>query len=222
MKKKTLLAMLMLALLTCLFVMSGSLRLTNLESVKTFVLSFGPLAPLIYILLFTLVPLTLFPDAVLAIASGTIFGVFWGSIYTMIGAACGATLSFFLARFFGRDLVMKLIRHRAEQFQDGIERQGFFVILIMRLIPLIPFDIISYGAGLSKIRYSDFLLGTLLGIVPGVLIYVNLGDKALDIGSPAFCLSMALLIGLFALSYYLKRKLSFKSIQHKLLKTDED
>ncbi len=220
--KKKLFYLAALVFLGAVFIFKEFLPFTDLESIKTFLLSFGPLAPIIYIILFTLVPLTLFPDALLAISSGAVFGIFWGTVYTMIGASCGATLSFFIARFLGRDFVTKLIKHKAEQFEDGIERQGFFVILIMRLIPLIPFDIISYGAGLSKIKFLDFLLGTLVGIIPGVIIYVNLGDQALNVHSPAFYLSIALLIGLFALSYYLKKKFSFDKIQKHLLASKEN
>lgn len=204
-----------------LFTTANRLNLTDLASVKSFILSFGSLAPIVYILMFTFVPLTLFPDAILAIASGTIFGLFWGTVYTMIGAACGATLSFFIARFLGRDVVMKLLKHNAQWFDEGVERQGFLIILVMRLVPLIPFDVISYGAGLSKIKFWDFLVGTLIGIIPGVVIYVNLGDKALDVHSPAFYGSLALLIGLFVMSYYFKKKFSFKKIQSQLLQSEE-
>lgn len=220
MKKRWLVVVIAALILLLLFV-SRQLHLTDLESVKAFILSFGALAPLIYIIMFTLIPLTLFPDAVLAIASGTIFGVFWGTVYTMIGALCGASLSFFIARFLGREWVMKLVRHKAEWFDEGVEKQGFLIILIMRLVPLIPFDIISYGAGLSKIKYSDFMIGSMLGIIPGVVIYVNLGDKALDVHSPAFIISVALLIGLFSLSYLIKKKYSFATLQKKLMKSEE-
>lgn len=197
------------------------LDLKDIESVKHFILSFGAIAPIIYILMFTLVPLTLFPDAILAIASGAIFGLFWGTVYTMIGAICGAALSFGIARYFGRDFVLKLIKHQGEWFEDGVERQGFLIVCIMRLVPLIPFDIISYGAGLSKIKFSDFLLGTCVGIIPGVLIYVNLGNKALDVTSPSFYIAIGLLVCLFVLSYYLKKHLSFSKIQAHLLQDEE-
>lgn len=219
--KKHWLVFILTGLILSLLWISQKLHLTDLESVKSFILSFGIWAPLIYIIMFTLIPLTLFPDAILAIASGTIFGVFWGTVYTMIGALCGASLSFFIARFLGREWVLKLIRHKAQWFDDGVEKQGFLIILIMRLVPLIPFDIISYGAGLSKIKYSDFMMGSMLGIIPGVVIYVNLGDKALDVHSPAFMISIALLIGLFSLSYLIKKKYSFATLQQKLMNNEE-
>lgn len=220
--KKTWMIILVLCLMALLLGVCHQFNLTNLESVRTFILSFGVLAPFIYIIMFTLIPLTLFPDAILAISAGTIFGVFWGTVYTIIGALCGASLSFFIARYLGREWVLKLIHHKAQWFDDGVEKQGFLIILILRLVPLIPFDIISYGAGLSKIKFKDFLAGSLIGIIPGVVIYVNLGDKALDVHSPAFMISIALLVGLFSLSYLLKKKFTFESIQTQFAKEEED
>lgn len=219
--KKSIFVLLILCLIGGLLGLCHQLHLTDLASVRAFILSFGILAPLIYIIMFTLVPLTLFPDAILAISAGTLFGVFWGSVYTMIGAVCGASLSFFIARYLGRDWVLKLVRHKGQWFEEGVERQGFLIILVLRLVPLIPFDIISYGAGLSKIKFKDFLAGSIIGIIPGVVIYVNLGDKALDVHSPAFMISIALLIGLFSLSYVLKKKYTFEEIQNKLKKEEE-
>lgn len=219
--KKSVLVLLILCLMGGLIALCHQLHLTDLESVRTFILSFGILAPVIYIIMFTLVPLTLFPDAILAISAGTIFGVFWGSVYTMIGALCGAALSFSIARYLGRDWVMKLIHHKAQWFEEGVEKQGFLIILVLRLVPLIPFDIISYGAGLSKIKFKDFIVASLIGIIPGVVIYVNLGDKALDVHSPSFIISIALLIGLFSISYLFKKKYTFEEIQNKLKKDEE-
>lgn len=219
--KKSLFAVLLFCLMAGLIGLCHQLHLTDLASVRTFILSFGVLAPIIYMVMFTLVPLTLFPDAILAISAGTIFGVFWGSVYTMIGALLGAALSFAIARYLGRDWVLKLIHHKGQWFETGVEKQGFLIILILRLVPLIPFDIISYGAGLSKIKFKDFLAGSLIGIIPGVVIYVNLGDKALDVNSPAFVISVALLIGLFSLSYLLKKKYTFEEIQNRLTKEED-
>lgn len=82
--------------------------------IKEYINSYGAIAPIIYIILFTLVPLTLFPDSILAIAGGMTFGMVEGSVYTIIGAVCGASLSFYIARFLGRTVVEKLIRGKGK------------------------------------------------------------------------------------------------------------
>ena len=87
------------------------------------------------------------------------------------------------------------------------------IVFLLRLIPLIPFDAISYGAGLSKIRYMDFLGATCIGILPGVLVYSNIGDKSLDIYSADFYLSLAILALLVAVSHYAKKRYTLKEVQ---------
>lgn len=197
---------------------SGMLENCTPNSVRNYICSFGILAPIIYIAMFTIVPLTFFPDAVLAVAGGMVFGLGLGTLYTIIGAVCGGTLSFFISRTFGRGLVEKLIKGKAEWFEDGIEKRGFLFIFILRLIPLIPFDVISYGAGLSKIKYKDFALSTSIGIVPGVLVYTNLGDKSGNLFSVQFLGAALILALLIILSYFIKKKISIKGLQNKVIK----
>lgn len=196
----------------------GILKNYDSNSIKHYINSFGILAPIVYIVMFTLVPLTLFPDSILAVSGGMAFGLFYGTLYTIIGAVLGATLSFYIARFLGRDVVNRLVHGKGKWFENGVEKRGFYIVLMLRLIPLVPFDVISYGAGLSKIKFKDFLLGTIVGIIPGVLIFTNLGDKCIDTSSSGFIISIALLILLFVLSYILKKKVSFKSLQGTIVK----
>ncbi len=179
------------------------------SDIKEYVTSFGVLSPIVYIILFTLVPLTLFPDSILAISSGMIFGLFKGFIYTMIGALFGASLSFFITRILGKKFIDRFIKKDISKIGGIIEKRGFFIILVLRLIPLFPFDIISYGAGLSDVKYKDFLAATIIGTIPGIFVYTNVGDKSTDIGSTSFVISILLLVLLFVVSLLLKKKLSF-------------
>lgn len=192
----------------------------DIYSTKTYINSFGMLAPVVYIIMFTLVPLTLFPDSILAISGGMVFGVFYGTIYTIIGAVCGATLSFYIARFLGKEIVDKLIDGRARWFEDGTEKRGFLIILILRLIPLVPFDIISYGAGLSKIKFKDFFAASIIGIIPGVIVFTNLGDKSLEYTSPGFIVAVGMLILLLISSYIAKKRISFNKLQHNIIEKE--
>lgn len=181
--------------------------------IKNYVESFGIYAPIIYIVLFTLVPLTLFPDSILAIASGMIFGLTGGFIYTMIGALCGATVAFYLARVLGREVLKKIIGEKLRGIEAKIENNGFLVVFLLRLIPLFPFDIISYSAGLSKVKYKDFIVATAIGTIPGIFVFTNIGDKSLEIGSHSFYISLALLVLLFVFSVTLKKKFIMKSMK---------
>ena len=132
-----------IAIITLLFVI---LKILNLDidskDIQTYVNSFGKLAPIIYIIIFALVPLTLFPDSIIAIAGGLIFGLVKGYIYTAIGAILGATLSFYISRKLGRNFVKKLTKEKLDNIEEMINSNGFFIIFMLRLIPLFPFDII--------------------------------------------------------------------------------
>jgi uncharacterized membrane protein YdjX (TVP38/TMEM64 family) len=141
-----------------------------------------------------------------------VFGLFEGFVYTMIGALCGATLSFYITRILGQNFVKQFIKHDITHFDDVLQKNGFLIILLLRLIPILPFDVISYSAGVSKIKYKDFVLATFLGTIPGILVYVNLGDKSTQMGSTSFYLSLALLVLLFVGSMFLKQRLALKKI----------
>lgn len=183
----------------------GIFNFTSPTQLKEFLSEFGMYSPIIYIVLFTIVPLTLFPDSILAIGGGVAFGLVKGSIYTMIGALCGATLSFYISRILGKEIVDKLTKGKIKELGNRIKEKGFNVILLLRLIPLFPFDIISYSAGLSDIKYRDFISATFIGVIPGIIVFTNIGDKAADIGSVEFYISISLLIMLILLSKKFKK-----------------
>ena len=196
-----------IAIITLLFVI---LKILNLDidskDIQTYVNSFGKLAPIIYIIIFALVPLTLFPDSIIAIAGGLIFGLVKGYIYTAIGAILGATLSFYISRKLGRNFVKKLTKENLDNVEEMTNSNGFFIIFMLRLIPLFPFDIISYGAGLTSVKYKDFILATFLGTIPGILVFTNIGAQSVNMGSGSFYISIGALVLLFIISMVLKKK----------------
>ena len=178
----------------------------GIDDIKGYVDSFGKFAPIVYIIMFALIPLTLFPDSILAIAGGLVFGLFRGYIYTTIGALIGGTISFFISRYWGRDVVKKLTKEKLDKIENMINNRGFVIVFLLRLIPLFPFDVISYGSGLTSIKYKDFLLATFFGTIPGILVFTNLGAESVNIGSNSFYLSISALILLFVVSIFLKNK----------------
>lgn len=183
----------------------------NLESLREYLIRLGPIAPIIYIVLFTLVPLTFFPDAILVIASGMVFGFGLGTIYTIIGAFFGSTLSFFIARKLGQRFFDRF-EGSVKELSISFDNKGFIIVLMLRLIPLFPFDLISYSAGLSRVRYKNFMGATLLGALPGIMVYVNLGASSLNLSSSKFYISLTLLLSLFLGAYYLKNTRFFKEL----------
>jgi len=185
---------------------SGILDNPTAEGLKEYIASYGVWAPLAYMIMFSVIP----SGSVIAIAGGMAFGIYWGTLYTIIGATLGATVAFLISRLLGRGAVEKLVKGKMLIVEEGIERGGFMLIFILRLIPLIPFNVISFGAGLTRIKFLDYLIATMIGIIPGSLVFVNLGDKALAARSPEFSWAVGLLLMLVIVSTIMKRKFSIE------------
>ncbi|MGO4273440.1 TVP38/TMEM64 family protein [Paenibacillus sp. TAF58] len=149
------------------------------EDIRAWILSFGWAAPVLFIFIYAVRPLILFPASVLSLTGGLAFGPVWGTVYTIVGATIGAVLSFWLARFLGNKLVSTRSKEKWGKLEKQLQQKGFIYILLLRLIPLFPFDLISYGAGVAKVNFSAFLFGTLLGIIPGTFAYSFLGSSFL-------------------------------------------
>ena len=119
------------------------------------------------------------PGSLLTLCGGAIFGVAWGSFYNILASNLGATLAFLMARYFGRDFVAWLMKGRIESFDEKVASHGFRFIFTLRLIPLVPFNGLNFGSGLSRIKYRDYLLGSVLGMLPGTFIYTYFADALL-------------------------------------------
>jgi len=207
---KSILGILALAVLTILpaFLFSG----TSSQGIQSLIASFGIFAPMAYIALFALLPVVFFPVAVLAVAGGLLFGLGLGSVYTLIGAAINCALMFLLSRSVGRKRIQRLVEQRVnplwqERLKLASGRSGFFLLIILRLIPAVPYGLINYAFGLSEMRFWPYMFASIIGIIPGTLVFINLGDKALDLTSPSFWIAIALIIALFVVTLLLGKRL---------------
>jgi uncharacterized membrane protein YdjX (TVP38/TMEM64 family) len=142
--------------------------------------------------------------AILSLAAGAIFGSFIGTVYAVSAASVGATLAFLVTRYLLRDLVLERFGNRLEGMNHELEQRGFNYLLFLRLVPIFPFFLINLAAGLTRLPLRTFILGTLIGIIPGGFVFVNAGASLAaitslsGIASPRVLGSFALL-GLFAL-----------------------
>lgn len=130
-------------------------------------------APFAYILLYAVgTPIGL-PGLVLTILGGVTFGVWPGSLYVLIGANIGANLAFGLARVLGRDFVSRFVKGPIDAIDRQLRDQGTMRIIQLRLIPVIPFNILNFVSGLSSVKHRSYLIGTLIGMIPAIYVYVN-------------------------------------------------
>lgn len=179
----------------------------------------GPMAALGYIALFAILPAFFFPVAVLALAGGLLFGLVWGSIYTFLGAIINCGLMFLLARYIGREKIRAMIQRKLPvQWQkrlDGLGgKEGALLLIILRLIPAVPYNLINYAFGLTEMKLSAYLLFSAVGIIPGTLAFINIGDKALDPASPDFWIAIGLLMALLVITALLGKKFYPKEKEH--------
>ncbi len=203
-------------ILLSLFVITGvivairfELHQFSPEIIRDFILSFGIWGPLVYIFLYTVRPLILFPSLILTLSGGYAFGPWWGTLYDLIGASLGAYLAFGISRYFGKEAVQRWFGQRLGKVEQITEGKGFQTILILRLIPLIPFDAINYGAGLSKVSFRDYAIATSLGILPAAFAFNNLGHSFHNVFSWQFILAVTfvVLLSLTAPLYrYIKKR----------------
>ena len=196
-------------LLTLLCLWAGSV--VTPRQMQEFIGSCGSWAAVVYIGLFTLLPAFFFPVAVLALAGGLLFGLFWGSVYTFLGAVLNCTLMFLLARYAGRDRVEALIQKKLSpdwqrRLQELNSSGGFVLLVILRLIPAVPYNLINYAFGLTAMPYRTYIIGSAIGIIPGTLAFINIGDKALDVTSTDFWIAIGLMLLLLAVTGFLGKK----------------
>ena len=156
-------------------------------SIRAFLASIDPiLARLLYVLFYIAGTVLLLPGLLLSFVGALLFGVWEGTLYTWIGATIGATLAFGLARALGRDFVDHLLGSKLAALDEWLREHGLMGLLIIRLVPLFPFNGVNFGCGLTSIRLRDYVLATAIGIVPATFVYqylfATLGEKALAEG----------------------------------------
>lgn len=162
-------------------------------------------APLGYMGLFAVLPAFFFPVAVLALAGGLLFGLWKGALYTLIGAAVNCSLMFWLARHAGRRQVEALLQRKlSPSWRKRLTRlegrEGFLLLVVLRLIPAVPYNLINYAFGLTGMSWGTYMLASCIGIIPGTFAFINIGDKALDVTSLGFWIALGLLALLLAVT----------------------
>jgi uncharacterized membrane protein YdjX (TVP38/TMEM64 family) len=187
----------------------------DLAGLKEYIHAWGFWAPIVsaaIMILQSMVPLV--PAVVLTIVNGWLFGAFWGTLLSWSAAMVGAILCFYIARGFGRPAAERFVSPKAMKAVDRFfERYGNRSILIARLIPVVPFDAVSYAAGLTSISVLGFLAATGIGQLPATIVYSWLGQNfstSAKIGLYAFLGVAALLVLGFTIKKAMERKTSQK------------
>ncbi|MBH5397153.1 VTT domain-containing protein [Bradyrhizobium sp. CNPSo 4010] len=129
--------------------------------------------------------LVIFPVLVLIAATAAALGPWLGFVTAMAGVSLSALLLFAIGRFLGRERLQRLLGRRAARIQERVVGKGILAVVIIRMIPIAPFSVVNVVAGASTLPLRDFLVGTLLGMMPGILAMAVLGAQIADLARNA-------------------------------------
>ncbi|MBD2087196.1 TVP38/TMEM64 family protein [Trichocoleus sp. ST-U3] len=150
-----------------------------LKSALAWIDSLGFWAPVTFILIYILATVLFIPGSILTLGAGVVFGVILGSTYVFIGATLGAAAAFLVGRYLARGWVSKQIENnpKFEVIDQAVAEEGFKIVLLTRLSPIFPFNLLNYSFGITQVSLKDYFLAS-IGMIPGTIMYVYIGSLA--------------------------------------------
>ena len=179
----------------------------NAAALEQWVQEAGLAGPLVFMIIYAIATVFFLPGSVLTLAGGALFGPILGTFYNLTGATIGAVLAFLIARYLASDWVEKKTGGRLKQLKQGVEGEGWRFVAFVRLVPLFPFNLLNYALGLTRIRFSHYLLATYLFMLPGAIAYTYLGYAGREAvaGSEGLIQKVLLALALLAVVAFLPR-----------------
>jgi uncharacterized membrane protein YdjX (TVP38/TMEM64 family) len=147
------------------------------DGFREWIESRGVWAPVIYILGYAVATVAFLPGSILTAASGAIFGIALGTLYTLIGATLGSTAAFLIARYFARGWVKQKLqgKPRFAKIDNAIGKDGGKIVALLRLAPVLPYNLLNYALGLTSVRVGPYVAAS-IAMLPGTLLYVYVGS----------------------------------------------
>lgn len=163
-----------------------------------------------FIAVYAVAVVVLLPGTIGTLAAGAVFGFPLGAVAALGGATLGATLSFLVSRAMGRHGARSLFGDRLESVDEFIGRNDFTSVLVLRLMPIVPFNLLNYGAGLTSARLSRYVAASAIGMAPATMLATGLGDQADDPTGTAFLLLLGAFLALLVVSGFYARRVRSK------------
>ncbi|MGB7448530.1 MAG: TVP38/TMEM64 family protein [Ornithinimicrobium sp.] len=177
------------------------------EAVRRRVAQAGVWGPLVFVALYAVLSLLPVPLGLFTVLAGAVFGGLWGVVVVWVGAMLGSLAGFFLARSTIRPALQPVIEQHRSSVWRYLQGTGFVPILTIRLMPVAPFMAVNYVAGATGVPLVPYVLGTAVGIVPAVVLYVQVGASGLQ--DPARLLwALAGVVALIVVGYVLLQRRS--------------
>lgn len=207
-KKKLAIASILLFVLLAYIV--NSLPALSAEGIKTWIESLGPWAPVVYIVIYALRPLVFFPASVLTLTGGVLFGAWFGTLYTLIGATLSAVVGYVMAERLSKLWNSSAPIDRLQKAKRQMEENGFIYVVWFRLVPFLNFDVVSYVAGLARVKWLPFILATVIGMFPGTVAYNFLGGSLIAGDWRVIVAALTVVVLFTVISLIVRKKLQQK------------
>ena len=171
----------------------------------------GSAGPLLFMAIYAVATVLFLPGSVLTLASGALFGPVLGTFYNLTGATMGVALAFLVARYLASDWVEKKTAGRLQQLKQGVEQEDWRFVAFVRLVPLFPFNLLNYALGLTRLKFSHYVIASYVFMLPGAFAYTYLGYAGREAiaGGEAVVQKGLLALGLLAMVAFLPRLVSW-------------
>lgn len=155
-----------------------------IRSALTSIEGLGPTGAIVFITIYILATVLFIPGSLLTLGAGVLFGIVFGSLYVFIGATLGATGAFLVGRYLARGWVEQQIEgnRKFNAIDRAVGKDGLKMVLLLRLSPVFPFNLLNYALGITKVSLTDYFLGS-IGMIPGTVMYVYIGSLAGDLAT---------------------------------------
>lgn len=153
----------------------------SVDGIQLWLTELGGSAPITFIIIYAVSTILFLPGVAITLLGGFLFGPFWGTLYNLIGATLGALAAFLLARFILGNWVGKTVKGKVKILKEGVEKGGWKFIAIVRLMPVLPFNVLNYTLGLTNIKALTYTVTSFFFMLPGCFVYTYIGSLGDDI-----------------------------------------
>lgn len=153
-----------------------------LRSALQWIESLGIIGGIAFIAIYIIATVAFLPGSILTLGAGVVFGVLLGAVYVFVGATLGAIAAFLVGRYLARGWISKKIEgnQKFAAIDKAVAKEGFKIVLLTRLSPVFPFNLLNYAFGITGVSLKDYALGS-VGMIPGTIMYVYIGSLAGDL-----------------------------------------
>ncbi|WED43614.1 TVP38/TMEM64 family protein [Legionella cardiaca] len=204
------------ALAILAFIASAYFFQQNAPVIVQSIKNLGWLAPVLFLLLYCFATVLLLPTMVLTLAGGALFGPLFGTLLNLLAATLGAACAFYISRYWAIDWLAKKRGPRINRLIAGVEKSGWQFVALLRLVPIIPFNLVNYGLGLTQIKFSHYVITTFIFLTPAEIVYTYCGYAGMGVltHQTPFYKSSSIIILLILLIFFFATK-AFKYYQRR-------